>query len=89
MKTALTWQQVGLVAVLLAAIICAHIIAPGAASAVISIASTLIGTFFVNVQRFPDPSMGPQLRALPSTLPPPPTDPNRPIGFNPPKGDAP
>lgn len=57
MKVSLSNQQVALVAVLLAAIICAHIFAPLAASAVISIASTLVGTFFVNVQRPPpDPA---------------------------------
>lgn len=71
MKVSLTWQQVGLVAVLLAAIILTHIFAPGAGSAVTSIASTLIGTFFVNVQRLPDPALGAQLRAVPSPAPPP------------------
>jgi hypothetical protein len=79
MRVSLTWQQVALVAVLLAAIICAHIFAPLAASAVISIASCLTGTFFVNVQRAAD--------ATP-TLPSPAPDPNRAIGFLPPKGGA-
>jgi hypothetical protein len=69
-KVSLSNQQVALVAVLLAAIICAHVFAPLAASAVISIASTLVGTFFVNVQRTPDPTQPPQLRAVPDPAPP-------------------
>ena len=72
MKVSLSWQQVGLVAVLLTAIICSHVWAPLAASAVISIASTLVGTFFVNVQKSPD-------------APPPPAPPTPPAG---PKGGA-
>ena len=44
----LTNQEVVLVAVLLAAIIVSHAYAPAAAAAIVSIASTLIGAFFVN-----------------------------------------
>ncbi len=47
----LTNQDVALVAILLAAIILSHVYAPTAAAAVVSIASTLIGAFFVNRNR--------------------------------------
>lgn len=44
----LTWQQVALAAVMCAAIIVSHVVAPPVVGAITSIASTLIGVFFVN-----------------------------------------
>lgn len=43
----LTWQQVALAAVMCAAIIVSHVVAPPVVGAITSIASTLIGVFFV------------------------------------------
>jgi hypothetical protein len=52
-----TWQQIGLVAVLLTSVIVAHLFAPLAISVVTSIASTLIGVFFVNVNGPAQPTL--------------------------------
>jgi hypothetical protein len=48
MKTKPAWEQVALIAVLLAAVILSHAFTPSAAAAVISIVSTLVGAFFVD-----------------------------------------
>lgn len=58
----LTFPQVALVAVLLAAIIVAHVVAPPAVSAVTSIVSMLTGAFAINVQQ---PPKAPALAAVP------------------------
>jgi hypothetical protein len=49
-----TWQQVALLAVLLAAVIVSHMFAPAAASAVVSIVSTVVGALFVDLRRSGD-----------------------------------
>lgn len=51
MKLSPTWQQVALLSVLLAAIIVSHIYAPAAASAVVSVVSTIVGAFFVDLRK--------------------------------------
>lgn len=51
MKFNPTWQQVALLAVLLAAVILSHIFAPAAASAVVSIVSTIVGSLFVDLRK--------------------------------------
>lgn len=51
MKFNPTWQQVALIAVLLAAVILSHLYAPLAVSAVISIVSTIVGALFVNLPK--------------------------------------
>jgi hypothetical protein len=43
----ISWQQVALLALLVASIIVAHKFTPGAASAVVSIVDVLIGSFFL------------------------------------------
>lgn len=53
MKFNPTWQQVALLAVLLAAVIASHILAPLAVSAVTSIVSTIVGALFVNLKSGP------------------------------------
>jgi hypothetical protein len=53
MKFQPTWQQVTLLAVLLTAIIVAHLFAPLAVSAVTSIVSTIVGALFVNLKSGP------------------------------------
>lgn len=50
MKFNPTWQQVVLLAVLLAAVIVAHLLVPGAVAAITSIVSTIVGALFVNLQ---------------------------------------
>lgn len=50
MKFNPTWQQVALLAVLLAAVIVSHLLAPLAVSAITSIVSTIIGALFVNLK---------------------------------------
>lgn len=50
MKFSPTWPQVALLAVLLTAVIVAHILAPGAVSVITSIVSTIVGALFVNLQ---------------------------------------
>lgn len=59
MKFNPTWQQVALIAVLLAAIILTHLFAPLAVSAVVSIVSTIVGALFVNLS----PSKQPEAEA--------------------------
>lgn len=54
MKFNPTWQQVALVALLLAAVITTHIWAPAAVSAIISIVSTIVGSLFVNLKKAPE-----------------------------------
>lgn len=49
----LSWEQVALLAVLLAAIILATAFAPAAVAAITSIASTLVGAFFLNTPSKP------------------------------------
>ena len=49
MKFSPTWPQVALLAVLLAAVIAVHILAPLAVAAVTSIVSTIVGALFVNL----------------------------------------
>lgn len=51
MKFEPTWPQVALLAILLAAIIVTHLVAPPAVSAVTSIVSTIVGALFVNFPR--------------------------------------
>ncbi len=51
MKFNPTWPQVALLAVLLTAVILSHMFAPLAASAVVSIVSTVIGAVFVDLRR--------------------------------------
>ncbi len=63
----LTTQEVALVAVLLAAIIASHMLAPTAAAAIVSIASTLIGAFFVNRNAKPDGPNAPVLTLVPKS----------------------
>lgn len=46
--SSLTWQQVALAAIMCTAIIVSHVVAPPVVGAITSIASTLIGVFFVN-----------------------------------------
>lgn len=53
MKFNPTWQQVALLAVLLAAVIVSHLLAPLAVSAVTSIVSTIVGALFVNLKSGP------------------------------------
>lgn len=43
-----TNQRLIALGILLAAIICAHVFAPSAVAAVISVATTVVGTLFVN-----------------------------------------
>lgn len=43
-----TWQLVAILAILMAAIVCAHIFAPGAAPTVIGMATTLFAALFVS-----------------------------------------
>ena len=50
MKFKPTWQQVCLIAVLLAAIIVAHVLAPPVVGAITSIVSTLVGAVFVDLR---------------------------------------
>lgn len=50
MKFNPTWQQVALLAVLLASIIVTHLWAPAVIGAVTSIVSTIVGALFVNLQ---------------------------------------
>ncbi len=50
MKFNPTWSQVALLAVLLAAIIVSHLLAPLAVSAITSIVSTIVGALFVNLR---------------------------------------
>ncbi len=50
MKFDPSWKQVALLAVLLSGIIAAHLLAPGAVAAITSLASTIIGALFVNLQ---------------------------------------
>lgn len=45
-----TWPQIFLLVVIFTAIIVSHLFAPMAVSVVTSIASTLIGVFFVNIK---------------------------------------
>jgi hypothetical protein len=59
MRPAPTWQQIALIAVLLAAVIVAHLFAPLAISVVTSIASTLVGVFFVNLSPTPKEEQSP------------------------------
>ncbi len=54
MKFNPTWQQVALLAVLLAAVIVSHMFAPAAASATVSIVSTVVGALFVDLRRKED-----------------------------------
>lgn len=49
MKFDPTWRQVALLAVLLAAVISSHLLAPVAVSTVTSIVSTIVGALFVNL----------------------------------------
>ncbi len=42
-----TWQTIAVLGLLLAAVIAAHVFAPGATAFVVSVASTVIGTLFV------------------------------------------
>lgn len=68
----LTWPEVALIAVLLAAIIVAHMLAPGAVSGVTSVVSMLTGSLFVG-GRPTSPAMTPgdrsQIRVVPPTPP--------------------
>ena len=64
MKFDPSWRQVALLAVLLAAVIVSHLIAPLAVAAVTSMASTIVGALFVNLQPKPDPSVPPTLRSV-------------------------
>lgn len=50
MKFNPTWQQVALLAVLLTAVIVSHMFAPAAASATVSIVSTVVGAVFVDLK---------------------------------------
>jgi uncharacterized membrane protein len=50
MKFHPTWQQVSLLAVLFAAIIISHLVAPLAVSVITSIVSTIVGALFVNLR---------------------------------------
>jgi hypothetical protein len=54
-----SWQQVALLAVLLTAVIVSHMYAPAAASAVVSIVSTVVGALFVDLRRNAKPEDGP------------------------------
>lgn len=49
MKFNPTWQHVALLAVLLTAVIVAHGLFPAAASAVVSIVSTVVGAVFIDL----------------------------------------
>ena len=42
-----SWQLVAILAILLAAIVCAHLFAPGATAVVVSMATTLFAALFV------------------------------------------
>lgn len=50
MKFNPTWQQVALLAVLLAAVIVSHLLAPLAVSVITSLVSTVVGALFVNLK---------------------------------------
>jgi uncharacterized membrane protein len=65
MKFDPTWRQVALLAILLGAVIAAHIIAPGAISVVTSIVSTIVGALFVDIRRGGE-SGPPQLQSVPN-----------------------
>ena len=65
MKFNPTWQQVALLAVLLTAIIVSHLFAPAAASAVVSIVSTIVGALFVDLKKTEDKPAAPVLSLVP------------------------
>lgn len=70
MKFNPTWQQVALLAVLLSAVIAAHLLAPLAVSAITSIVSTIVGALFVNLRgenenATPPTSLAPVLSIVP------------------------
>ncbi len=59
------WQLVAILAILLAAIVCAQIFAPGAASTVVGMATTLFAALFVQRDRAkPDASEAPDLKVI-------------------------
>lgn len=53
MKFNPTWPQVAILAILLAAIIVTHVWAPTAVAVITSIASTIVGSLFLNLQGAP------------------------------------
>jgi DMSO/TMAO reductase YedYZ heme-binding membrane subunit len=77
-----TWQQVALLAVLLAAICVTHLWVPGAISAITSIVSTIVGALFVNLQPRAEGAMAPVLALV---QPQPPSTGGQVKGFTPPE----
>jgi len=57
MKFNPTWPQVMLIAVLLAAVIVVHLVAPLAVSVIVSMVSTIVGALFVNMKDEPKPEL--------------------------------